>query len=98
MVVWHHQLNRHEFEQTPGDGDGQGGLACCSPWSHRELDTTRDQTTTRAKLPEEGGSAPDRGAQALKRIPNSSTGFPGSSVGKESACNVGDLGSIPGLG
>ena len=31
-VGWHHQLNRHEFEQALGDGDGQGGLACCSPW------------------------------------------------------------------
>ena len=36
---WHHELNRHEFEQTPGAGDGQGGLACCSPWGHKESDT-----------------------------------------------------------
>ena len=35
MVGWHHQLDGHEFEQAPGVGDGQGGLACCSPWSHR---------------------------------------------------------------
>ena len=35
MVGWHHQLNGHEFEQTPGDG-GQGSLACCSPWGHKE--------------------------------------------------------------
>ena len=33
MVEWHHQLNGHEFEQAPGVGDGQGGLACCNPWS-----------------------------------------------------------------
>ena len=32
MVGWHHQLNGHEFEQTPGDSEGQGSLACCSPW------------------------------------------------------------------
>ena len=32
---WHHQLNGHEFEQTRGDGEGQGNLACCSPWGHR---------------------------------------------------------------
>ena len=32
MVGWHHQLNGHEFEQTPGDSEGQGTLACCSPW------------------------------------------------------------------
>ena len=37
---WHHQLTGHEFEQTPGVGDGQGGLACCSPWGHKESDTT----------------------------------------------------------
>ena len=40
MVGWHHQLNGHEFEQAPGVGDGQGSLACCSPWGHKELDTT----------------------------------------------------------
>ena len=40
MVEWHHGLNGHEFEYTPGVGDGQGGLACCSPWGSKELDTT----------------------------------------------------------
>ena len=35
MVGWHRQFNGHEFEQTPGDGDGQGSLACCSPWDRR---------------------------------------------------------------
>ena len=40
MVGWHHQLTGHEFEQTPGVGDGQGGLACCSPWGHKESDMT----------------------------------------------------------
>ena len=40
MVRCHHQLNRHEFEQAPGVGDGQGSLACCSPWGHKESDTT----------------------------------------------------------
>ena len=38
MVGWHHRLNGHEFAQTPGDGEGQGSLACCSPWGHKELD------------------------------------------------------------
>ena len=38
MVGWQHQLTGHEFEQAPGDGEGQGGLACCSPWSHKESD------------------------------------------------------------
>ena len=40
MIGWHHRLNGHEFEQTLGDGDGQGSLACCSPWGPKELDTT----------------------------------------------------------
>ena len=35
MVGWHHRLHGHEFEQAPGVGDGQGGLACCSPWGRR---------------------------------------------------------------
>ena len=39
-VGWHHRLNRHEFEQAPGVGDGRGGLACCTPWVHKESDTT----------------------------------------------------------
>ena len=40
MVGWHHRLDGQEFEWTPGAGDGQGGLACYSPWGRRELDTT----------------------------------------------------------
>ena len=40
MVGWHHQLNGHEFEQTLGDGEGLGSLACCSPWGREESDTT----------------------------------------------------------
>ena len=40
MVGWYHRLNGHEFEQALGVGDGQGGLVCCSPWGHKELDMT----------------------------------------------------------
>ena len=40
MVGWHHQLDEHESEQTSGVGDGQGSLACYSPWGHKELDMT----------------------------------------------------------
>ena len=40
MAGWHHQLNGHEFEQALGDGEGWGGLACCSPWGSRDSDTT----------------------------------------------------------
>ena len=41
MVGWHHQLNGHGFEQVLGDSEGQGSLACCSPWGHKELGTTK---------------------------------------------------------
>ena len=40
MVGWHHGLNGHEFEQVPGDGEGQGSQACCSSWGHKELEMT----------------------------------------------------------
>ena len=40
MVGWHHQLNRHVFEQGLGDGEVQGSLACCISWGCKELDTT----------------------------------------------------------
>ena len=39
MTKWHYQLNGHDFEQAPGVGDGQGSLACCSPWGRKELNT-----------------------------------------------------------
>ena len=42
MVGWHHQLDGYEFEQVPGASNGQGGLACCSPWGRKELDTTEE--------------------------------------------------------
>ena len=40
MVGWHHRLDGHEFDQALGVGDGQGSLACCSPWGCKESDTT----------------------------------------------------------
>ena len=40
MVGWYHWVNGHEFGWTPGVNDGQGGLVCCSPWGHKELDST----------------------------------------------------------
>ena len=46
MVRCHHWLNGHEFEQTQGDSEGQGSLACCSPWDCKELDMTEWTTTT----------------------------------------------------
>ena len=40
IVGWHHRLNGHKFEQILGDGEGQGSLACCSPWGCKKLDRT----------------------------------------------------------
>ena len=41
MAGWHHQLDGHEFEWTPGVGDGHGGLACCNSWGRKESDMTK---------------------------------------------------------
>ena len=46
MVGWHHRLDGHGFGWTPGVGDGQGGLACCNSWGHKELDTTEQLNWT----------------------------------------------------
>ena len=47
MVRQHHYLNGHEFDQVPGDGEGQGSLACCGPWFCKELDTTERQSNNK---------------------------------------------------
>ena len=67
LVGWHCLLNGHKFEQTPGDGEGQGSLACCSPWGRKELDTTehlKNNTTCGKYLHEvsrtEGGLQPEK--------------------------------------
>ena len=46
MVGWHHQDNGNEFEQTQGDGEGQGSLVCCSPWGRKELDMAKQLNRT----------------------------------------------------
>ena len=51
MVGWYHQLNEHEFKQTPGDGKGQGSLAHCSSWGHRESDMTWQLNNNNDTLP-----------------------------------------------
>ena len=58
MVGWHHWLKGHEFEQVPGVGDGQGSLACCSPWGRKELDTTERLNWAEEEVP--GPSASQR--------------------------------------
>ena len=50
MVGWHHWLHGHEFGWTPGVGDGQGGLACCSSWGYKELDMTEHREAWRAAV------------------------------------------------
>ena len=49
MVGWHHRLDGREFAQTPGVGDGQGGLACCNSWGHKESDMTERLNCTELK-------------------------------------------------
>ena len=68
-VEWHHRLNGHKFEQTPGVGDGQGGLACCNPLGHKQSDRTeqlyltelknRDEFQAALKLRRECGTSND---------------------------------------
>ena len=53
MAGWHHWLDAHEFEWTPGDGDGQGGLVCCDSWVHKESDTTKRLNWTELNWTEE---------------------------------------------
>ena len=52
MVGWHHQLKGHEFEQAPGDGEGQGSLVCCSPWGHKESDMTEQLNNNQRRTQE----------------------------------------------
>ena len=59
MVGWHHRFNEHELEQTPGDNERQGNLACCSPWSHRvghNWATKQQQQQKKVRLREPRGS------------------------------------------
>ena len=50
MAGWHHRLNGHEFEQALGAGEGQGSLACCSPWGYKELDVTEQMNNKVCKM------------------------------------------------
>ena len=49
MVEWHHRLDGHEFEQAPGDGEGRGSLACCSPWGRKEPDAAEQLNNSNMK-------------------------------------------------
>ena len=48
MVGWNHPFNGYEFEQALGDDEGQGSLECCSPWGHKELDTTEQMNNKKS--------------------------------------------------
>ena len=50
MTGWHHRLNGDEFQQIPGDGEGQGSLACCSALGHKELDATEQLNSNNLRL------------------------------------------------
>ena len=50
MVGWHHQLDGHGFEQALGEGEGQGSLACCSPWGRKESDTTEQLNNRKSHM------------------------------------------------
>ena len=82
VIGWYHQLNGHESEKTPGDGEGQGSLACCSPWGCKESDTT-EQLHNIIQVDLFGFPCGSAGKKKKK---------------KKSTCNVGVLGLIPGLG
>ena len=89
MVGWHHRLDGHEFEQTLGIGDGQGSLVCCSPWGSQRVGHNWEQlnwTEEETKI------------LFFFQFTCIFKGFPCGLADKESACNVRDLGSIPGLG
>ena len=72
MVGWHHRLNRHEFEQTPGDWEGQGSLVSCSPCGHKEPNTTellnnnKNNKTCNITSWPNGGRCVERGLRSLE--------------------------------
>ena len=88
MVGWHHWFNGQELGQTPGDGEGQGGLAYCSPWYRKNSDTTWQLNNNK----NEWTNTKNRTCLETHK------GFPVGSDGEESACNAGDLGLTPGSG
>ena len=81
MVGQHHRFNRHELGRILEDSEGEGGLACCSPWDCKELDMTQQLNNNTEYL------------SCIFKLHHS--GFPDGSDGKESACIAGDLGLIP---
>ena len=69
MVRQHHRLNGHESEQTPENGDGQGSLACCTPWGHKELDMTERLEKSKYLLDAQTGPGTLMAAESTKMLP-----------------------------
>ena len=67
MVGWYHQLNGHEFEQAPGDSEGQGSLACCSLWGRKESDTSEQLKNSN------NNKTPQGALSTLELLPSSNT-------------------------
>ena len=67
MAGWHHWLDGRESEWTPGVGDGQGGLACCDSWSHKESDTTEPLTWPDLKVQAVRQGSPEKQTSGNKR-------------------------------
>ena len=81
VVGWRHQLNGYEFEQAPGVGEGQGSLACCSPWGREESDTTEQlnrvkclHSVVQTWLPSSSGTLPSRLVETLSWLRSPSLG------------------------
>ena len=77
IVGWHHGFNGYEFEQTQGDSEGQGSLVCCSPYGHRELDTTErlnnnnSGCTKALRIPAPGKAPSELASTVLQDTPQS---------------------------
>ena len=69
MLGWHHRLDGHDFEQALGVGDGQGGLACCSPWGRKESNVTERVNDNTAHQAESRRSNQQRRTQQRNCLP-----------------------------
>ena len=69
MAGWHHRLDGHGFGQTPGVGDGQGGLACCDSWGRKESDTTKQLNGTDILKITLFNRLQNQGSEGQKRMP-----------------------------
>ena len=67
MIRQHHQLNKHESEQLPGDSEGQGSLVCCNPWDHKELDMTQ-QLSNKKKILESKEEKPKISKVSMRKM------------------------------